>query len=313
MAIYGVQREATRFRRAASPLAGAIVVAVTLFSGDIGCGSRSAPGSAPTCNGQPATFPLDDLKTGQEDALLTEVAQAVAQSLSPGELAYLSQIPASAINSKNVFTDPVVRKAMAAALPMVCSYCTTLTQRSSRLTLGVAYAFTQQQQLYFAVAGQIIAEYFDVIATGALAGLAIACGTTPCVLAAFIGSFAILIAEAKAGDLPPIGDPIFPSLYTSLVDDSGGGGGGGASGGSGVFVGSAASGGNDGSGASVGSAASGGNNGSGGSGASVGNAAFGGGAASGSCPTGFVGCNGECASTTCPDGFHFDVSTCVCQ
>jgi hypothetical protein len=201
-------------------LAGTVAVAVSLFSGDIGCGSGggATASSAPTCNGQPATFPLDDLKVAKEDVFVTQIARAITESLSPGELTYLSQIPPSAISANTLLADPVVRKAMAAAVPTVHSYCTTLTDKSLCFSLGVAHALTPQQQLYLADVGQVISEYLGIVAT---VGLGVLCGSTPCAVAALIGTLAILTADAKAGDLPPIGDPIFPSLYNNLVEDAG--------------------------------------------------------------------------------------------
>jgi hypothetical protein len=153
-----------------------------------------------------------------KDAFLEQVSQVMADSLTRNELRYLSQLPTDKITTTNVLTDPVVRKAMAVLAPTVHGYCTTLTQRSSCFSFGVAYALTLQQQLYLAEVGQVISEYGGVVAT---VGLGVLCGSTPCAIAALIGTLAILSADAKADDLPPIGDPIFPSLYNSLVADAG--------------------------------------------------------------------------------------------
>lgn len=235
--------------------AGALLIAIS-FTGDIGCGSGKGGTSAsshPTCNGKPASFPLDDLKNGKTDTFLTEISPALQQGSTPAELVYLSEIPPTAFNSGNIFTDPVVRKAIAAVIPTVRTYCGSATHHSSILSVGVARALTPQEELYLAAVGQVIGDYLGVVAT---VGLGVACGTTPCAVAALIGALAILTADASAGDLPPVGDPIVPSLYNSLIAGSGSGGtggGGGAIGSGGTGSGSGGSGGSDGSGGSGGS------------------------------------------------------------
>jgi hypothetical protein len=253
--------------------------AVLLFHGvavNTGCGgaipdsaSSDAGGSSVasfTCNGRPASFPLDDLKsTGKPDAFVTEVEASLTDSLTAGEIKYFNQVDWSKFTGATVFTDPVVRKAVIALRPVVSQYCQRLTLRECSFSIGVAYAQTTFDDVLAAVeahAGQVIVDGIAIVVVGALA---VACGATVCTVAGIVGSLAIIFysPEGQAAQLPDVGAPVDPALYDADVASEDGtssgatttvGGLSGSSGGDGI---SSGSGGTDFSGSSSGGASSG--------------------------------------------------------
>lgn len=204
----------------------AVVVSLTFTVGShIGCKS-SAPTSTPTgstlplCAGRPASFPLDDLIAArQPDDFVVQAGNALATGLTAGEIQYLTRIDWGKFTGANVFTDPVIRKAVATLKPLVSATCRGFAARKRGYFETVAHA-QQAGRAVFDHAATVLVNGAGVLALGAIA---VACGATVCAVVAIIGTLAIVAgsAEARADDLPAVGAPVDPALYAQTAGPTG--------------------------------------------------------------------------------------------
>lgn len=199
----------------------AAVLGTQLFS----CGDpEPSLSELATCAGAPATAPVDNLAmSGQPDGLTRAVSDMVSRILTPDELSYLSQLDRAKLTGSNLYTDPVMSKAILATLPLVRTTCAQ--PQYSLLSLLEATAYAQADPV--AVANMKLLLQTQIIISHVLTLLPNAGGPGICP-AGMNTCYALMVIIAGGGivyaTVPDANEPqkakapIDPPLYCSTTN-----------------------------------------------------------------------------------------------